>query len=266
MRLPIYQVDAFAAPNLRGNPAAVVPLEAWLPDETLQSIAEENNLSETAFVVPSGSSDGVQEFHLRWFTPTVEVPLCGHATLASAYVAFHNLGVAGEQVAFLTKSGRLEVTRDSDRLTLDFPAFRPVACGTPSLMIEALGSQPTACFATGHYLAVFESENAVRSLTPNFQQLAQLDLGDVMVTAPGDHADFVSRYFAPNNGINEDPVTGSAHSTAAPYWADVLGKADLVAQQVSRRGGLLHCNVRGDRVLIAGQVRPYLEGEITLSP
>lgn len=257
MKLPIYQIDAFADSVFQGNPAAVCLLEAWLPDSVLQAIAEENNLSETAFFA---EVDG--HYHLRWFTPTREVELCGHATLAAAHVLF--AGSCGDlsEITFQSRSGPLRVLRKDDLLTLDFPIQVGVACKTPRLLIEALGATPCDCYRAMDYMAVFDSEEAIAVMAPDFLRLRELDLRGVIVTAPGTDSDFVSRFFAPNYGIDEDPVTGSAHCTLAPYWAKRLGKQSLTARQLSRRKGHLSCRVEGDRVFISGRAKVYLEGHI----
>jgi PhzF family phenazine biosynthesis protein len=256
MKLPIYQVDAFADRVFRGNPAAVVLLEEKLTDEVLQAIASENNLSETAFVLPG---DG--EFQLRWFTPTLEVDLCGHATLATAFVLF-DIGKATVEVNFKTASGRLTVVKSGDLLSMDFPALPPEPVAIPSNLSKALGSEPAEVLSAQDLMAVFKTEEAVASLQPNFEELGRLDAFAVITTAPGREVDFVSRFFAPKAGIPEDPVTGSAHCTLTPFWAARLGKRILRARQVSRRGGELLCEERGDRVTISGRAIEYLRGEI----
>lgn len=260
MRLAIHQVDAFAERVFRGNPAAVVPLESWLPDATLQSIALENNLSETAFLVRDG--DG---YHIRWFTPVNEVPLCGHATLASAWVVFHALGHAGDVVRFRSKSGPLSVRRDGARLALDFPTLPATREPVAREVIAALGGEPVEVLSRPGKLvmAVFGDEAAVRTIEPDFAALARHDL-KAIVTAPGTDVDFVSRFFAPSEGIAEDPVTGSAHCTLIPYWAARLGKNELRARQISARVGELWCKLLGDRVEIAGHAVRFLEGTIEL--
>jgi PhzF family phenazine biosynthesis protein len=260
MRLPIYQVDAFADRIFAGNPAAVVPLEAWLPDATLQAIAAENNLSETAFFIRQAET-----YALRWFTPTVEVDLCGHATLASAYVVFRFLEPERRRVAFETrKSGMLVVWRQGDELAMDFPAWVAKPCETPSGLAVALGRNPSEVLASRAYLAVYERESDVAAIKPDFAALKRLDRA-VIVTAPGsDGVDFVSRFFAPGVGIDEDPVTGGAHCQLIPYWAKRLGKTRLAARQISPRGGALSCALEGERVTIAGRAQLYLEGTITL--
>jgi PhzF family phenazine biosynthesis protein len=259
MEIPVYQVDAFTSHIFGGNPAMVCPLNEWLPDETLQAIAMENNLSETAFFVKQG--DG---FHLRWFTPAVEVDLCGHATLASAYVLFEFLEPQREEVTFSTASGDLTVTREGARLALDFPARPPEPIDPCPGLVEALGAPPVEILAARDYLIVYDNEDTVRSLEPDMRALLDIDLFAVIVTAPGRRTDFVSRFFAPAKGVNEDPVTGSAHCTLIPYWAARLGKSQLMARQVSLRGGTLHCEHRGDRVTIAGEAALFLKGQILL--
>src|SRR6266542_5599006 len=260
MRLPLYQIDAFAEGPFTGNPAAVCPLEAWLPDPVMQQIAAENNLSETAFFVPEG-----EDYRLRWFTPTTEVDLCGHATLASAFVVFGWLKPERNEVTFATQqAGPLTVTRDGDLLALDFPARPPMSCPAPPGLGQALGRPPTTVLAARDYLAVYEAADDIRALAPDFAAIAGLDRFAVIATAPGtDGIDFVSRFFAPARGVNEDPVTGSSHCTLIPYWAERLGKSRLEARQLSRRGGTLSCAMRGDRVTIAGRALLYLEGIIS---
>lgn len=259
MTIPVFQVDAFASRPFTGNPAAVCPLEAWLPDEQMQAIAMENNLAETAFFVPHGD-----RYHLRWFTPKVEVDLCGHATLASAAVLFERLGYAGDRVAFDTKSGELIVERQDGLLRLDFPARPPGPVPVHPRLIDALGTQPETVLGARDYLVVYRNEDDVRSLQPDLNLLAAVDRFAVIVTAPGQDVDFVSRFFAPAKGVPEDPVTGSAHCTLIPYWARRLNKTKLTARQVSERGGELWCEDRGERVFIAGRAFFFLEGRITL--
>jgi PhzF family phenazine biosynthesis protein len=259
MKIPLYQVDAFTGRLFGGNPAAVCPLDSWLDDETLQAIAAENNLSETAYFVPA--ADG---FQLRWFTPQVEVDLCGHATLACAFVLMNYLEPDRTEVRFRTKSGELQVTRREDLFTLDFPARPAAPCDVPEELIEALRTKPQEVWAAKAYMAVYESEDEVLDLRPNMEQLSSLDKYAVIVTAPGHTADFVSRFFAPAVGVPEDPVTGSAHCTLIPYWSDFLGKQTLLAHQVSKRGGELLCQDLGDRVKIAGRAVLFAEGTIHL--
>lgn len=260
MQITLYQVDAFTKRVFGGNPAAVCPLEAWLDDATMQAIAAENNLAETAFFVRNGN-----DYDLRWFTPTVEVPLCGHATLASGYVVLQFLETQRERVTFHSKSGPLHVVRDGNRLQLDFPALHSKPCPPPTGLAEALGAQPTAVLRAANYLVVLDSATTVRNLKPDIHQLGKLD-ANTIVTARGDDCDFVSRFFAPLSGIPEDPVTGSAHCALTPYWADRLGKTSLFARQVSARGGELWCELHGDRVRMSGHAVLYMQGHIELRP
>lgn len=265
--LPLYQIDAFTDRVFTGNPAAVVPLNTWLEDALMQRIAQENNLSETAFLVrePEGSE---ADFHLRWFTPTVEVPLCGHATLASAWVLFHQRDWPGDTVHFRSRSGVLGVRRRNDGwLELDFPSLAIRETDTPPLLSQALPGAPARCFQVPNdtnYLVVLASESEVRQARPDLTLLSQLGNQGVILTARGDDCDFVSRYFAPGAGIDEDPVTGSIHAALTPYWADVLQRDALMAKQVSERGGVLACRLTGDRVRIAGQACFYMSGTIRI--
>ncbi|MDX2152542.1 MAG: PhzF family phenazine biosynthesis protein [Bryobacteraceae bacterium] len=259
MKLPLYQVDAFTSRPFAGNPAAVVPLENWLADSTLQAIAAENNLSETAFFVKNGD-----RYHLRWMTPAVEVDLCGHATLASAYVIFQHLEPHRQSVAFDTRSGELLVERDGELLSLDLPARKPTPCPPSAALADALGAPPAALFGSRDYLALYQTEEEVLALAPDMAKLSAIDRFAVIATAPGRNCDFVSRFFAPAKGVPEDPVTGSAHASLVPFWGERLGKQRMFARQVSSRGGELHCEWRGERVIVKGQVAPYLEGAITL--
>jgi PhzF family phenazine biosynthesis protein len=261
MRLPIYQVDAFTDTLFGGNPAAVCPLQAWLPDATMQAIAAENNLSETAFFVREAG-----DYALRWFTPSVEVDLCGHATLAAAHVVFSFLEPARERVRFRTlKAGTLEVSRRSDLLTMDFPARPAAPCEAPAGLLAALGGTPREVLRARDCLVVYGSAAEIATLKPDLIALAAVDCWGVIVTAPGeDELDFVSRFFAPAQGVPEDPVTGSAHSTLVPYWAKLLGKKTLTARQLSRRGGLLYCALNDERVDIGGHAVTYLTGHIEL--
>src|SRR5579884_3597474 len=261
MRIPIYQVDAFTSRLFAGNPAAVCPLDEWLPDDKLQSIALENNLSETAFFIPNGG-DG--RYKLRWFTPAVEVDLCGHATLASAHVVFNELRPETREVRFETRSGELVVKRDGDRMTMDFPARPPSECTIHPDLVAALGGDPETILGARDYLVVYRTEDEVRALRPDMSRLVGIDRFAVIVTAPGKQADFVSRFFAPAKGVPEDPVTGSAHSTLIPYWARRLGKKELHALQVSARGGELWCADRGERVSISGNAVLFLTGTIEI--
>lgn len=259
MRLSIFKVDAFADRQFVGNPAAVVPLQNWLPDATLQAIAAENNLSETAYIVPAAG-----RYALRWFTPVKEVKLCGHATLATAWVLFERLGYAEPEIRFDTASGELRVRRDDGWLWMDFPADPAEPATAPAALLQGLGTAPREVLAAADYVAVFDSVAQIRSLTPDFRELARLDRRGVIATAPGEDCDFVSRFFAPKAGIDEDPVTGSAHCTLAPLWAQRLGKDELVGRQLSRRGGTVRCAPAGVRVRLGGQVMPYLVGNIDI--
>jgi len=267
--LPIYQIDAFSDVLFAGNPAAVVPLSTWLPDDVLQKIAMENNLSETAFFVPVTA--GGADFHIRWFTPTVEVPLCGHATLASAYVIFNQLGFEGDIVRLQSKSGILTARRYLDAIVLDFPKQPIVPETIADDVIAALGGDtPVETFGVASrdtdLVAVYDDAAIVRSMTPDMSLLAKLADRGVIVTAPGDKTglDMISRYFVPAIGINEDPVTGYMHCVVAPYWADKLGQDDVVGYQASARGGVVACKVVGDRVHLTGEAVLYLKGEITV--
>ena len=257
--LDIFQIDAFADAVFRGNPAAVCPLTEWLPEEVMQAIAAENNLSETAFFVPA--NDG---YDLRWFTPALEVELCGHATLATAYLILTRLTPGDDAVEFETRSGRLTVTRDGDRFFLDFPAYRGEEVACPPYLSAGLGVVPRAVVAGPNYMAVLETEADVAGLRPDMAALEKLHPRGVIVTARGEMCDFVSRYFGPSFGVPEDPVTGSAHCMLIPYWAKRLEKLSLDARQISARGGRLWCEDRGDRAGIGGTAVMYLEGRITV--
>jgi len=260
--MTLYQIDAFTDKLFGGNPAGVIPLERWLSDKLMQSIAAENNLAETAFFVPEG-----EDYRIRWFTPGVEVDLCGHATLASAYVLYNELGYFRDQIKFQSRSGLLTVTRDGEWLSLDFPTdhYQPVeissvmkTCTTATILEAYKGERD--------YMFVLKNQDAV--LNNSFDQSAILQLGHcgLIVTAPGEEVDFVSRFFAPAYSIPEDPVTGSSHCTLTPYWAQRLGKDKLTAQQLSPRGGFLTCTLKNDRVLISGKAVMYLKGTINLKP
>ena len=257
MRIKQYQVDAFTSQVFGGNPAAVCPLEAWLDDALLQSIATENNLSETAFFVRG--SDG---FNLRWFTPVAEVKLCGHATLAAAHVIFNHLGYSEPMISFVTLSGTLTVVREDAMLVMDFPSTPPETCTAPKALLDGLDQQPVEVLAADDYVVVLDNEDNVRTIEPNFGKLALLDLRGVIVTARGNKVDFVSRFFAPKYGIPEDPVTGSAHCALTPYWSAKLGKSNLIAHQVSKRGGNIRCELNGIRVNLAGHAITFMEAEI----
>ncbi len=255
----IYQVDTFTSELFAGNAAAVCPLSTWLDDDTMQNIAAENSLSETAFFV---ENNGV--YDIRWFTPTVEVDLCGHATLAAAYVLFEELGFKGETIVFQSRSDALKVSKDDSKFVLDFPKQTPIPCPVPAPIQQVFGDNVQVCLKHEDYIAVLGSEAAVRAAKPDMQVLKQLDLRGVVITARSKDYDFVSRFFAPNCGIDEDPVTGSSFTQLAPYWAEELGKNKLTAKQVSQRGGEVCCELAGDRVYIAGHARLYLKGEIIL--
>ncbi len=264
MKLRMFQIDAFTTELFAGNPAAVCPLESWLDSGRMQAIAAENNLSETAFFVPT--TDG---YDLRWFTPTTEVELCGHATLASAFVVFNYLGNASGTIRFNTRSGPLMVCQKDGLISMNFPMRTPEACNEPpSDLLRGLGGTPAQILEygesenSGYYVAVFETEDEVRRLTPMINLLAQLGGMAVIVTAAGENTDFVSRCFAPSFGIDEDPVTGSAHCVLAPYWGRQSGKQRLHALQVSARGGEIFCELHEDRVFIAGHAVCYLDGTI----
>lgn len=259
MELKLYQVDAFTDQVFGGNPAAVVPLQSWLADDVMQAIAVENNLSETAFFIPRDDGD----FDLRWFTPVSEVDLCGHATLGTAWTLFNRLDHAADSARFHTRSGLLTVSRDGDRLIMDFPAQPPSPADIGDVQ-GAIGVKPDAVLAGPYAMAVLDHEEAVRGLTPDFARIAKLDIPQLIVTAPGSDCDFVSRFFAPADGIDEDPVTGSAHCILIPYWADRLGKTEMFARQVSARGGAVWCTLKGDRVLLAGYGAGYMDGVISL--
>ena len=259
MKIPIYQVDAFTNERFKGNPAAVCPLDSWLPDAVMQNIAAENNLAETAFVVAAGN-----EYEIRWFTPTVEVDLCGHATLASAYVLFNELGFAGDQINFIShRSGPLSVTKNGTILALNFPVDTLSELPLKPAFAIGLSQAPRAVFkGKTDYLFVYDSEAEILALQPDFVALKAHAVRGIIVTAPGEKTDFVSRFFGPACGVNEDPVTGSAHTTLTPYWASILGKTELTARQLSLRTGDLTCKLLGDRVEIAGEAVLYLKGEI----
>ncbi|MGC4073930.1 MAG: PhzF family phenazine biosynthesis protein [Nibricoccus sp.] len=253
--IPFFQVDTFTSTLFKGNPAGVCILADWPPDNLLQSIAAENNLAETAFVVQRSSF-----FELRWFTPVTEMDLCGHATLASAHVVFRHLGFRNSTIRFESRSGLLTVGIDNQMLTLDFPSRPAATCEAPPDLASGLGVSPIHVAKSRDYLAVFETEQAVRLLRPDMSVLMGLDCLGIIVTAPGDDCDFISRFFAPRAGITEDPVTGSAHCTLIPYWSQRLGRSALRARQISPRGGELFCEDRGERVSIGGHAITYSSG------
>jgi PhzF family phenazine biosynthesis protein len=258
MRIPYYQVNAFTSEPFGGNPAGVCLLDAWLPDHLLQQIAAENNFSETAFLVRESAG-----YHLRWMTPVAEVDLCGHATLAAAYVLFFEQGFSGDRILFETLSGRLSATRAGDLVELDFPSRPPMPCAAPERLIDALGCHAVEVLRARDYLVRLESQAAVAKVEPDMTTLAGLDCLGVIITAPGETVDFVSRFFAPKVGVPEDPVTGSAHCSLIPYWAGRLGRNQLRAGQISKRGGELHCCLRADRVGIGGTAVIYCRGELS---
>jgi PhzF family phenazine biosynthesis protein len=259
MKLPLYQVDTFTSRLFGGNPAAVVLMDEWLPDDVLAAIAAENNLAETAYVIPRA-----EPMPLRWFTPKLEVDLCGHATLATADVLFRHRFPERERLSFETRSGQLTVARDGERLSMDFPSRPGMPVEVTEELVAALGRRPREAYRSRDLMAVFEKESDVREIEPDLQRIWAIDAFAIIVTAPGTEVDFVSRFFTPRAGIPEDPVTGSAHCTLIPYWAARLGKTELTARQLSRRGGELYCRLRGERVDIAGRAVEYLKGEITV--
>jgi len=261
MTLPIYQVDAFTSALFCGNPAAVVPLEKWLDDKTLQNIAAENNLSETAFFVKEE-----MRYHIRWMTPVSEVPLCGHATLASAYVIFNFIEKELTQIKFTSKGGELIVDRNNEMLSLNFPANKPYRIDVSEAVKNCFDREPIGVLKNGFYvLIIFDSEEYIRTVSPNFELVKLIHDHGVIISAKGKEADFVSRMFAPNEGIDEDPVTGSSHTVLIPYWAEILGKNNFRALQVSKRGGELFCEDLGDRVKISGKAVLYSVGNVFLS-
>lgn len=261
MNIPIYQADAFTSKIFGGNPAAICPLNEWLPDLQMQAIAMENNLAETAFIVKEDNG-----YRIRWFTPTVEVDLCGHATLAAAHIYFNHLGYSQNEIAFHSKSGRLTVTKKPNgQLTLNFPAdqFAPVS-DVPAAITEGLGIQVSEVYrGKFDYMAVVDSQTIIEQLNPDFRTIATLKSRGILVTARGNESDFVSRCFFPQSGIDEDPVTGSAHTLLTPYWASVLGKNKLSAIQLSARKGHLECELKDSRVLMSGYAVTFMKGEIT---
>ncbi|MGS2718988.1 PhzF family phenazine biosynthesis protein [Paraglaciecola aestuariivivens] len=259
MQIDIFQVDAFATRGFTGNPAAVCPLKSWPSDQLMQQIAEANNLSETAFFVPNKSG-----FDLRWFTPSSEVDLCGHATLATAHVIFKHLAYQQQRIVFYTRSGELVVTKSEEGLAMDFPGSLPSAIDAPEALLAGLGVTPIAVSAAFDYLIELDSQTSLEQLKPNLRAWQALDLRGVVVTAKGQDCDFVSRCFFPKLAVDEDPVTGSAHCELAPYWAQKLGKNHLTAKQLSARSGAMQCQVQGDRVILIGQARDYMQGQINL--
>ncbi|GAB3513847.1 PhzF family phenazine biosynthesis protein [Emticicia fontis] len=262
MQLSIYQVDAFTNKLFGGNPAAIVPLKDWLPDSLMQQIALENNLSETAFFVPTDNG-----FHIRWFTPTIEVALCGHATLATAYVIFDTMKYTADTIIFDSQSGILKVKKYGRLLELDFPVQNVFPIESPEGLIEGIGKKPEEIYQAGEdYLLVYNSQSDIENIFPDFGVLKNVRTRGIIVTSKADSKklDFVCRFFAPAAGIDEDPVTGSAFTKLIPFWADKLGKTEFEAEQISARKGSVHCKLAGDRVLIAGQGKLYLKGKITV--
>jgi predicted PhzF superfamily epimerase YddE/YHI9 len=260
MKIPYFEVDAFSSKLFGGNPAGVCLMGRWLPDAVMQSIATENNFSETAFIVPRGP-----DFDLRWFAPALEIELAGHPTLASAFVLFNEGKASGDCIRFHSRSGELAVTRKGDVLEMNFPSRPAGPCAVPEALVRGLGKKPDVVFKARDYLAVFPTETDVRSLQLDFEALRTLDALGIIATAPGDACDFVSRFFAPAAGIAEDPVTGSAHCTLIPYWSQRLNKMKLFARQVSKRGGELFCEQADERILIGGKAVLYLRGQIEIN-
>lgn len=258
MKLRIQQIDAFTDKVFGGNPAAVCELDEWLPDMTLQAIASENNLSETAYYIRKG----VGQYDLRWFTPGTEVDLCGHATLATAFAIFHAGREESDMLRFNTRSGELRVSRSTYGLSMDFPLTRPRSIPTPVGLLAALGLESGDVLDADDYIVIVQNEAVVDGLAPDFNALSTFPRRGIAVTAPGDRVDFVSRWFGPRVGVNEDPVTGSAHTWLAPYWAERLGKTILTARQGGKRQGALTCEITGDRVILSGNAVLYLIGEI----
>ena len=259
MELRLLQIDTFTDVVLGGNPAAVCPLDAWLDDPTMQAIAAENNLSETAFFVPEGEG-----YNLRWFTPNVEVDLCGHATLAAAFVVFEELKPNTKRVDFATKSGRLTVVRAGADLVMDFPAQPATPVRPPELLVGALGEPPIEVLAGADYVAVFENAADVAQLEPDLGMLMQLDRRGVVATAPGDDSDYVLRFFAPKNAVPEDPVSGNVQTALVPYWSHKLGKPRMTVRQLSARGGAMVCEDHGERISIAGRAVRYMDARISV--
>jgi len=260
MKIPIYQIDTFTGNLFSGNPAAVCPLEKWLDESILQSIAAENNQSETAFFVKESNA-----YRIKWFTPVCEVDLCGHATLASAYVYFRYTNSESDIIKFLSRSGELIVTKNADLLSLNFPSKNLKSSKLSQDIIDAVNIEPIEVFKSDDYILIYDNQDQIIQLDPIMEKLKDIDLRGVIVSAPGINCDFVSRFFAPKFGINEDPVTGSAHCSLVPYWSDKLGKNTLHAIQLSKRGGELFCEMKGDRVIISGKVVEYMNGQIILN-
>ncbi len=259
MKIPIFQVNTFTSELFCGNPAAVCPLESWTSDKILQSIASENNLSETAFFVKENEG-----YRIRWFTPVCEVDLCGHATLASAYIIFNEIDRTVSNIKFFSNSGKLSVTKDSDLISLDFPSLPPKISQNPENIYSAFNIKPTEVLQADDYLLIYDNQKQIENLLPDANLLKEIDLRGVIVSSKGNDCDFVSRFFAPKYGIDEDPVTGSAHCTLIPYWSEKLGKKKLHAKQLSKRGGELFCEMKKNRVVISGHAVKYFSGEIEI--
>ncbi|HAF28259.1 MAG TPA: isomerase [Bacteroidales bacterium] len=260
MKIPIYQVDAFTDHVFGGNPAAVCPLKEWLDTETMQKIAEENNLSETAFFVPKDDY-----YEIRWFTPKLEINLAGHPTLATAWVIFNELNHSKDKIKFISPlSGELLIEKKNDLITMDFPSNHAELISEPDFLIKALGKKHVKVLKARDLLVVYKNQSEIENIKPNFGLMEKIDTFGIIITAPGNDCDFVSRFFAPRAGINEDPVTGSAHTTLIPYWAEKLNKTKLNAVQLSERIGNLQCEYLGDRVKIAGTARLFMKGEIII--
>lgn len=259
MSQKIYQIDAFADALFSGNPAAVCPLENWLDADIMQNIAAENNLAETAFTVPVENG-----YEIRWFTPEVEVDLCGHATLASAYTLMNFEGFSGEKINFFSRnSGTLTVTKNGDFLTLDFPVDNLQKVQDLAIFEKCFAYQPIEAYqGKTDYLLIFKNEHQIQNIEPNIPEIAKIDARGIIASSISENFDFVSRFFGPNCDVNEDPVTGSAHTTLTPFWAEKLGKTKLTAKQISKRGGVLECELKNDRILIGGKCKTYLKGEI----
>lgn len=256
---PIYKVDAFTDKLFGGNPAAVCPLENWLADKVMQKLAAENNLSETAFFVKENDV-----YHIRWFTPEYEIDLCGHATLGSAYIIFNHLNHTSDTIDFTCKSGLLQVKKKGDLIELNFPSRMPVDCDAPEALLAGINIKPSKILKSRDYFLVYDDEETIDQIVPDYTHLNKLDVVGVIVTAPGKEVDFVSRFFVPNSVIGEDPATGSAHCNLIPYWASELNKSQLTATQLSPRKAQFICEHKGERVLMAGNVVLYLKGEYYL--
>jgi len=265
MKLKIYQVDAFTSHLFSGNPAAVIPLEKWLDEGLMQNIAMENNLAETSFFVPRGKElpAGQAGFDLRWFTPAFEIDLCGHATLASGFILYNYLGYNKPAITFNTRSGPLFIRRENDILLMDFPSWKPERVTEyPPELLPSLGNpEIMGVYRNRDWLVELNNEETLRKIQPDFTMMKKFN-GMVIVTAPGKTVDFVSRFFAPSAGIDEDPVTGSAHSQLIPFWSYKLGKEKMVARQLSKRGGEIQCEQKGNRVMMGGQCVFYMHGEV----